>query len=98
MASQLQKVLDRFAKHDIPRSLKGMARELDIDPGVLDGMIAYWVRKGKLREVSVNGEGCTTCGIKNGCPFVVALPRYFELVREHPTPDPSCGCGGGCVG
>ncbi len=97
MASQLREVLDRFGNQSAPVSLNRMAREMNIEPGILHGMIDYWVRKGKLREVGSVGENCQTCGIKGACPFVVALPRYYERVGdEEPVSVPPCGCGGTC--
>jgi hypothetical protein len=97
MASQLRQVLDRFADQSTPISIKQMARQMDLDPGVLGGMIDYWVRKGKLREVSTTGDNCTTCGVKGACPFVVAMPRSYELVRpDEDEITPPCTCGGSC--
>jgi hypothetical protein len=97
MASQLREVLDRFGHQSAPVSLKQMAREMGIEPGILHGMIDYWVRKGKLREVSSTSANCQTCGIKGACPFVVALPRYYERAgdEEHASVPP-CSCGGTC--
>ncbi len=97
MASQLREVLDRFAEQSTPLSVKQMAREMSLEPGVLHGMIEYWVRKGKLREVTGTGEGCQTCGVKGACPFVVAMPRYFERVKDGAEPlKVACACGGNC--
>lgn len=99
MASQLREVLNRFADGDAPRSIKDMAREMSLEPGVLHGMIEYWVHKGRLREVNGGGQTCRTCGIKSACPFIVALPRYYELVHEEDAiaEPPPCGCGGTCT-
>lgn len=99
MASQLRQVLERFDDQTTAVSINRMAQEMDVTPGVLHGMIDYWVRKGKLREVTSSGEACTTCGVKSGCPFVIALPRYFERVlpgQDAQPDDPPCACGGGC--
>lgn len=97
MASQLREVLNRFNSQSPPVSINQLARDMQIDAGVLHGMIDYWVRKGKLREVNSGGQTCTTCGVKNGCPFVVALPRYYERVQEGDSPaEPPCGCGEIC--
>jgi hypothetical protein len=96
MASQLREVLNRFAEQTSPLSTGQIARELEIEPGMLEDMIAYWVRKGRLRAVTGAGQDCGTCGIKGSCPFVVALPRYYELVAEEPpeaaSPAPPCSC------
>jgi hypothetical protein len=97
MASQLREVLNRFDDQSRPVSLAQMAREMALEPGVLHGMIDYWVRKGKLREINSGGENCTTCGIKGACPFVIAMPRYYERVRDNDDqPPPACTCGGRC--
>jgi hypothetical protein len=97
MASQLREVLNRFADQSAPISINQMARDLELEPGVLRGMIDYWVQKGKLREVNSSGHGCTTCGVKGSCPFVVALPRYYELAGDGDMPSaPPCACGGDC--
>lgn len=100
MASQLREVLNRFSDQRAPVSLKQMARDMDLEPGVLTGMIDYWVRKGKLREVNSSGQSCRTCGVKSACPFVVALPRYYERVDEGAqtsSQPPPCDCGGHCA-
>ncbi len=80
MTTMLRQVLTAFEQADRPLSLNEMARELDITPGMLTGMIEYWVRKGKLRETSRSLDNCATCGSAEGCPFIVRLPRSYELV------------------
>jgi hypothetical protein len=81
MATLLKQVLDRFDDPGKVASLSQIAQDLQIDMPTLQGMIDYWVRKGKLREV-VNCESspvCSCCGPKT-CPFVVAMPRGYESV------------------
>ena len=93
MATQLKGVLDHFAAAGGPVSLATMAQQLAIDPGVLEGMIAYWVRKGKVREVFAQGGGdCTRCGVAGNCPFVVPMPRTYELVRDDAVLPVIAGC------
>jgi hypothetical protein len=93
MASQLREVLSRFETYRMPVSVAQMAQEMQLEPGVLYSMIDYWVRKGKLREVNSHQQTCHTCGIKTGCPFIVALPRYFERVTEMTShSEPPCAC------
>ena len=97
MASPLREVLHHFEAQTAPVSLQQMAREMALEPGVLEGMIAYWVRKGRLREVSSTGQTCHSCGIRSACPFIVHLPRYYELVNADTVdePPPACACGTG---
>lgn len=93
MASQLKQVLDHFVEQSEPVSINQLARTMQIEPGVLHDMINYWVRKGKLREVNSNSQACNVCGIKSACPFIIAMPRYFEVVRsEDETETPPCAC------
>lgn len=98
MASQLKEVLNRFADQTIPVSVNRLAQDMEIEPGVLRGMIDYWVRKGKLREVNSGGETCMSCGVKSVCPFIIALPRYYEIATDENDDDtPPCACGGSCA-
>ena len=66
MATKLKQVLEQF---DDPRqagSLSQIAQTLELDMNTLQGMIDYWVHKGKLREV-INcdtSQGCSCCGPK----------------------------------
>ncbi len=84
MASPLREVLDHFEPGAPPVSLRGLAREMALDPGVLEEMLAYWVRKGRLREVNgTTHRACTQCGVKRACPFVLAMPRYYERVSDQ---------------
>lgn len=94
MTTTLRQVLDHFERQSGALSLPQMARELGIERATLQNMIDYWVRKGKLREVSV--PTCTTCGSAPGCPFVVALPRRYELTAaqaDEPASCPTATCG-----
>lgn len=78
--STLRQVLSAFEDSREPRSLSQIARELDVSPVRLEGMIQYWVRKGKIRQAASYGS-CGTCGHNDGrCPFVLAMPRQYELV------------------
>jgi hypothetical protein len=88
MAIQLREVLDRFADQTAPVSINQMAQEMQLSPGVLHSMIDYWVHRGKLREVNCAGQTCPTCGMRRACPFVVTIPRYYELVRDEDAPLP----------
>jgi hypothetical protein len=91
MTTLLREVLSAFENTRQPLTLNQLARQLDISPGMLEGMLEYWVRKGRLREVG--GESCTTCGNTGNCPFVPRMPRSYELVTgEDAPPYPSNQC------
>lgn len=77
----LREVLHRFQNQTAPVSVAQMAREMDTTPEMLRTMIDYWIRKGKLRVANCDQETCNTCGAKSGCPFIVHLPVYYEVVE-----------------
>lgn len=89
----LREVLDAFEQTG-PLSLAQLARRLDIEPNALEGMIQFWVNKGKLREVS--NQQCSTCGVQHTCPLPSVIPRRYERVaRDGTSIDsiPVCQCG-----
>lgn len=80
----LRQVLTIFETAVTPLSLPQIARELDVSRDRLEAMLQHWVRKGKIRESSALTE-CGSCGHQGGCPFVMELPRSYELVTETNT-------------
>lgn len=92
--TMLRHVLQHFEQRSGAISLVQMARDLGVERAVLQDMLDYWVRKGRLREVQ--NSACGTCGCgSGGCPLMVMLPRMYELVRDDPSvnlPIPSCSC------
>lgn len=94
--TMLRQVLDHFEHQSGAISLPAMARELKVEPPMLQEMIDFWVRKGRLREVT--SPVCANCSGAGGCPFVFTLPRSYELNRGEsdtiPPPEacPHCGC------
>lgn len=79
----LQQVLEAFEQASGPVSLDELSRELGIERGALEGMIAFWVRKGRLREVVAGcgggGPGCSCAARPEGCAFATAGPRTITL-------------------
>ncbi|MCU0490151.1 MAG: FeoC-like transcriptional regulator [Chloroflexaceae bacterium] len=65
-------------------SLDELSRQLGVERSALDGMIAYWVRKGRLRELNGTActSGCGSCGhrAEGGCAFASTAPRTITLV------------------
>ena len=73
----LREVLDAFEQAG-PLSLPQLAKRLNVEPNTLEGMIQFWVNKGKLREVSY--QGCASCGVQHQCPVLIVVPRRYERV------------------
>jgi hypothetical protein len=87
MTTTLRAVLDAFDSGQA-YSLGQLAQQLAVPPALLESMIAYWVRKGELREV--NGETqCSACGHVTSCPFIMKMPRLYERVTGE-NAEPAC--------
>lgn len=84
--STLRQVLIIFETAVTPLSLPQIARDLNVSPERLEGMIQHWVRKGKIRQ-STALTACGSCGSNGGCPFVLDMPRTYELAT-NPEPIP----------
>ncbi|NJK82203.1 MAG: hypothetical protein HC893_10485 [Chloroflexaceae bacterium] len=86
----LQQVLHEIEQAREPLSLNDLARRLEIDPGTLDGMLTFWVRKGRIvvrdgdESTCTTGSGCGSCASTVGCPFAGKAPRTFMLKGEEP--------------
>jgi hypothetical protein len=94
MTTTLREVLNAFETAGEPLSLAQMARDLELPPGMLEGMIMHWVRKGKIREVG-GGSACEVCGSAKSCRYAPAMPRSYELATgDTPRGEPPCACCG----
>lgn len=81
MASKLRQILDIFEQNaGRPLSVRQVARELDVETGILEGMLHHWVRKGKLREINIDPTECASCGAANSCAYTMQMPKSYELV------------------
>ena len=80
-ASYLRQILKFFEDSRNAVTLNSIARELDLTPARVESMIEYWVRKGRIQLVE-DAKECGSCGIQGNCPFVVKIPRYYELVKD----------------
>ncbi|HOA24157.1 MAG TPA: FeoC-like transcriptional regulator [Aggregatilineales bacterium] len=91
--SPLYAVLDAIKNADGPVSLSRLGRELDIEPDALQGMIDFWVRKGRLRmqgalpgsATGCGPAGCVSCPVDGpeSCPVLLHMPRRYEVVGEQ---------------
>jgi len=84
----LWKVLHEVESARTSLDLNELSRRLDVDRSVLDGMIQFWVRKGRLVDNAASAghttatcaaHGCGGCGGAQGCPFPMQIPRTISL-------------------
>jgi hypothetical protein len=80
MATLLRQVLEAFETTDTNIRLDALSRQLGVDSGTLDNMIQYWVRKGRIREIS--NDACHACST-SACPVMENAPRRYTLVKGH---------------
>jgi hypothetical protein len=84
----LHQVLHALETAEGPISLDELSQRLGIERGALDGMIAFWVRKGRLKEsggaCGSAGAGCSCSSHPAGCTFDRAAPRSISVVSARP--------------
>ncbi len=77
-----------------PLDLNELSRRLGVERSALDGMIQFWVRKGRLiDDAVVAGQGAAVCASHacgRGCPgpqhcsFALKTPRTITLQEREP--------------
>lgn len=93
----LQQVLHEVKAAKGAINLNELARQLGIDRSALDGMIEFWVRKGRLKaddlapaEPHAACSSCAgSCPGPQGCPFVLTMPRTYSLNVQPKPPQPA---------
>lgn len=85
----LHQVLNEIESARGTISLRALALKLNIEESALEGMLSFWVRKGRLKADEVFGDldgapvcqssGCSGCAGVTQCPFVVQTPRVYEV-------------------
>ncbi len=81
----LQQVLQALETTSGPVSLDELSRRLGIERSALEGMIAFWVRKGRLQASAGGpcGRGCGHCGPRaEGCVFNAGGPRAIVVTER----------------
>lgn len=89
----LQQVLAEIRAATGPVNLNELARRMNVERSALDGMIQFWIRKGRLQETDiytdVPAEVCSSgscggsCPGPKGCPFVMPLPRSYSIKLQE---------------
>ncbi len=89
----LHQILIEFENAAGPVSLNDLARKLKIDRGALDGMIQFWVRKGRIKDSYVANSpalnavekavpsACSGLSCAGSCPGPQSCPYVMEMPR-----------------
>jgi hypothetical protein len=87
----LYQVIEEIEQAQGPVLLKDLSQKLNIDPGVLMGMIEFWLRKGRLRDddtvaaagIACAGGGCGShCSGLTECAFVAKMPKTYSIAKR----------------
>ena len=83
----LKQVIQAIEAAEGSVDLNTLGRKLNVEPGALQGMIEFLVRKGRIKEADLGG-GCgtqsacscgKTCPGPQNCHFVVKLPKSYLI-------------------
>jgi len=80
-ASKLSRLLTVLERASGAITVRELARELDISQGRVESMMDYWISKGKIKNSTSQTE-CGNCSEQGDCPYILEMPRTFELVKE----------------
>jgi hypothetical protein len=81
----LNQVLREIETAQAPITVRALSRKLGIEPDAMEGMIQFWVRKGRLQDddaVSCNNQlrNCSTsCSGTADCAFIAKMPRTYSF-------------------
>jgi hypothetical protein len=88
----LNQVLQEIESTQGTLTLNDLSRKLGIERGVLDGMIQFWVRKGRLLDedavdsaasLECSGGSCgASCVGLAECAFVAKMPKTYSLPKD----------------
>ena len=84
----LRQVLQELESATGPVDLNALSSKLGVERSALEGMIEFWVRKGRLRDeyavamkgTCVGDDCAATCSGAQTCPLVTKLPRSLSLM------------------
>ena len=84
----LRLVLETIESSKGPIHTAELSQQLGIERSALEGMIDYWVRKGRLYDSEGStcapgmGHCSSSCSGAANCAFVVKMPKMFEVRGE----------------
>jgi len=78
--TKLKEVLAAFENSTCPMTAPRLAQELHLSENMVEEMIAFWIRKGKLRKVETTLV-CSSCHSASTCALLVNLPAVYEVTN-----------------
>jgi len=87
----LRDVLHAIESANGPVHVAALSQQLGIDRSALEGMIDYWVRKGRLQAPTATETVCAPsaghcgggCSGAAACLFVARMPKAYVVDQRH---------------
>ena len=79
--SKLSRLLTLLEGSSGAISIRELAKDLDISKGRVESMMEYWISKGRIKKSTSQTE-CGNCSALGDCPFILEMPRTYDLVNE----------------
>jgi hypothetical protein len=82
----LNQVLNEIENARGPITIHELGHKLEINPAALEGMLEFWVRKGRIQndEQAASCEsGISSCGSScsgtSNCTFIAKMPKTYSI-------------------
>ncbi|HWS24242.1 MAG TPA: FeoC-like transcriptional regulator [Anaerolineales bacterium] len=81
----LTKLLKTINTTTEPFSIHQLSRKMEVEPSVLEGMLAHLVSIGRLKDEDMPsnddvGQGCAGhCGGSGSCAYVARMPKSYSV-------------------
>ena len=89
----LRQVLRELESAQGPVNTNELSRKLGIERSALEGMIEFWVRKGRLKSddqiaaetlaTCTTGSCSCSCPGPRECPYLMKMPLTYSLVSRN---------------
>jgi hypothetical protein len=79
--STLSRLLELLEDSQGAISIQTLARELGVTQSRVENMLDYWIQKGKIKASNALAD-CGGCGTSDYCPFILDMPKTFELIHD----------------
>jgi len=78
----LRRLLTVFEESSGALTVQSLAAQLELRPERVESMVDFWVNKGRIR-VSITPSDCGSCSSQGDCPYILEMPRTYELVTDQ---------------
>lgn len=84
----LNQILHEIENTQGPQTINELSCKLGMDPDALEGMLQFWVQKGRIQMDNDNSSsdkengGCSkSCSSTAECVYIAKMPKTFSLPK-----------------